>query len=550
MSNIDLNNLPKEKFVLVNENKKLHDKELVTKPVGFFKDAMHRFAKNKGSIVAAIVIGILILFSIIAPIISPYTVSYSDDRYKYRLPKLFNSEKIDFLDGAKNVDTNFVTFIEHYSKGVETGYNAIKRQSYTYNPKTDKYHYRLDTYNAVGTVFMSSMSRSEYYAIQNYQDKSGIQIIYPITDVNKRPKNQKNVDNANIWYETEPDKNQSEDDSESSEVKSTNDVPVNYTKNEDGSFTLTNIYKEYSTPVLSATSAFTNSARVKIENKDGGYAIKVLVKEGAKFGGEDLKEDQVLGYLSIQVENGTKNGTFFVDTLDKAQKFEYDNAYHTFKTTIGGHTNPEDDGVYFFGLPFEQGSSVTLLKETELKDLTNLSQDELKTSYVPMSLYEDNNIVDNFELNKEYLFAINRDRPQTNKFFVGDVLAGDLRVVSSKPVSFKFEETDGGYRIKTTSGKFSNYLKVSIQNDKCVFEKIATSDKEQSSVWTYDNTTGYLKTYLGGHSDSTLDKEYILGFDSDVAEAKDMIAKMCVKEDFNDKVFPLLLATSTSFDLV
>ena len=38
--------LSKEKFVLVNENKKLRDKELVTKPIGFFRDAMNRFAKN------------------------------------------------------------------------------------------------------------------------------------------------------------------------------------------------------------------------------------------------------------------------------------------------------------------------------------------------------------------------------------------------------------------------------------------------------------------------------------------------------------------------
>ena len=89
--NNNIPNLPKEKFVLVNENKKLHDKELVTKPVGFFKDAMYRFARNKGSIVAAIVIGVLVLFAIIAPIISPYTVAYNDINYAYCLPKLFNS---------------------------------------------------------------------------------------------------------------------------------------------------------------------------------------------------------------------------------------------------------------------------------------------------------------------------------------------------------------------------------------------------------------------------------------------------------------------------
>ena len=36
MADEELRNIPKEKFALVNENKKLRDKELVTKPVGFF----------------------------------------------------------------------------------------------------------------------------------------------------------------------------------------------------------------------------------------------------------------------------------------------------------------------------------------------------------------------------------------------------------------------------------------------------------------------------------------------------------------------------------
>ena len=111
MKNTDYNNIPKEKFVLVNENKKLHDKELVTKPIGFFKDAMYRFAKNKGSIVGAIVIGILVLYALIIPIFSRYTVSYNDVYYAFVLPKVFNSEKFDFLDGCKKQTTNLTTFI-------------------------------------------------------------------------------------------------------------------------------------------------------------------------------------------------------------------------------------------------------------------------------------------------------------------------------------------------------------------------------------------------------------------------------------------------------
>ena len=48
-----------EKFVFHTTEGKLHDKKLETKPVTYFQDAMKRFAKNKASIVAFIVIAII-----------------------------------------------------------------------------------------------------------------------------------------------------------------------------------------------------------------------------------------------------------------------------------------------------------------------------------------------------------------------------------------------------------------------------------------------------------------------------------------------------------
>lgn len=533
----NLNNLPKEKFVLVNEDKKLHDKELVTKPIGFFKDAMHRFAKNKGSIVAAIVIGILVLFAIIAPIASPYTVSYNDSYYNYLLPKLFNSEKFDFLDGAKNVDTNFVTFVEHYSKGAETGLNAIKRQSYTYSEKSDKYHYRLDTYNAVGTVFMKSISKKDYFDIQRYQDEKNVQIIYPITDVTKRPKNQKNVDNANIWYETEPDEN------------SSNDIPINYSFEEDGTLKLTNIYKKYEAPALNAATAVNNAARVKIEAKDDGYAILVIAKANASYGGEILKEDQVLGYLSIEVENGTNNATSINASKDKAAKFEYDVTHHTFRTFISGHTDPADDGYYSYVLPYVQGSNVELLKESELD---GVNPETHNPNYIPSSLYENDTIVDAFELNKEYILAINRDKSKTTNYLAGSILDGKFRVAETNAASFTFEEASGGYRMITKNGKFNYYVTINVDGNKHTFDRISTTAEnaaDKAAVWVYDNAVGTLKTFVGGHTDASLDKDYYLGFDSSI-DASAMAGGLYDASELNDKVFPLKVASTADFDLV
>ena len=42
--------LDKSKFTLVQMDTVLHDQKFETKPVGFFKDAMQRFKKNKSSV--------------------------------------------------------------------------------------------------------------------------------------------------------------------------------------------------------------------------------------------------------------------------------------------------------------------------------------------------------------------------------------------------------------------------------------------------------------------------------------------------------------------
>ena len=493
MDEKQLRELPKEKFVLVNENKKLHDKELVTKPVGYFKDAMYRFAKNKGSIVAAGVIGLLVLFAIIAPIISPYKVAYNDINYAYCLPKLFNSEKIDFLDGAKNVDTNFVTFVENYSKGLETGHNAIKRQEYTYNAETDKYHYRLDTYQNVGMVFKGSISHSEYNAIQEYQDKANIQIIYPITEVAKRPENQKNLTNANIWYETinDPD--------------SSNDIPVNYSFDENGNLVLSNIYQKYTVPVMNSTTSSENSIRAVLEDKDGGYAIKYIVKPGATYSGKKVESDTPIGYLSAQFKNDVDRAEL-VDSISEASKFVYDATYHTFKVEISGHEDAALDGEYFFGLPAVQGSSANLVKASKLGD----------GDYIPFSFYEGEVMVDTPVVNKEYAFSANRIENSTTNYYLSYYINNSYPVKTTNAAKLSFTSSGTGYKVGVLSsdGKRYDYLNAVASGNENVLNKVASSKIDDACVWELDNTSSYLKTNIVGHTDASLDKDYVLAFDS------------------------------------
>ena len=104
-------------FTFANKDKHLHDKELVTKPKSYFRDAFDRFAKNKGSIFATIVIGILVLYAIIAPIFSQYTVAFRDDRYSAALPKNPLFAETNFWDGCNNKEMNYRDFIYYYGIG-------------------------------------------------------------------------------------------------------------------------------------------------------------------------------------------------------------------------------------------------------------------------------------------------------------------------------------------------------------------------------------------------------------------------------------------------
>ena len=67
--------VPKDKFRFVPMEGRTHDKKLETKPVGYFRDAMNRFRKNKGSVAAAWIILLLVLYAILIPIFceTPYS---------------------------------------------------------------------------------------------------------------------------------------------------------------------------------------------------------------------------------------------------------------------------------------------------------------------------------------------------------------------------------------------------------------------------------------------------------------------------------------------
>ena len=119
IDDFDLVNLPdacrdpeitQEDFVL-KKNTESHEQSFQTKPTTFFKDSLKRFKKNKSSVVATYILGILILLAIIVPLVSPYDVKkgMGDTAYYNLEPKLFDNAN-GFWDGTVKV----------YNKPVDT----------------------------------------------------------------------------------------------------------------------------------------------------------------------------------------------------------------------------------------------------------------------------------------------------------------------------------------------------------------------------------------------------------------------------------------------
>lgn len=87
-------------FDLVQENIKITDKKLDSKPTTFFKDALRRFRKNKSSVVGAIILAILIVLAIFVPLLSTSNITNVRSQEKFLAPKLFEAGT-GFWDGTR-----------------------------------------------------------------------------------------------------------------------------------------------------------------------------------------------------------------------------------------------------------------------------------------------------------------------------------------------------------------------------------------------------------------------------------------------------------------
>jgi oligopeptide transport system permease protein len=183
--------IPAEMFEPVNRDRVLSDQKIQTKPIGFLRDAFRRFVKNKGSVVAAVVIIFLLLFAIIAPFCTPYKMDEAFGYYKQTRPKVsfMNNTGTGFWDGTYVKDQPFQDYINYNAIAMGTMYDGVNDPEFDwdavvnneYNPikkvlkeytKTislngtetvqNRYEYRIDSYYEIGFVQVDGLTMDQY----------------------------------------------------------------------------------------------------------------------------------------------------------------------------------------------------------------------------------------------------------------------------------------------------------------------------------------------------------------------------------------------------
>lgn len=199
----NIKNIPTEKFKFANRTEKIHDLKFDTKPVSSLTDAFRRFRKNKSSVVAAMIILFLLLYSIIVPLFceTNYSRALTDTDYLYYTKLLPKSQNLQWLgwDGCKDLVINEGTYNMYRAIGEETGLDPIAEVNKTWTDGGKPYYdVSLDSYYQLGMRY-ETVTPEVYKDIQDWQIEHKIQVIFPAVDTSSFTVGSFALD-ANKWY--------------------------------------------------------------------------------------------------------------------------------------------------------------------------------------------------------------------------------------------------------------------------------------------------------------------------------------------------------------
>lgn len=140
--------LTDEDFQLVQMDTDIKDEKFEGKPIGFFKDAMIRFRRNKASLISFFMIAFILFMAAFGPMMNKYTYRQQNTSWGLLPPKMQGIEKLGIFDGTKVIETTEKSVKTRY-KDVIVGepynehYKTIRGKEYKYyDVKIDVYKFK------------------------------------------------------------------------------------------------------------------------------------------------------------------------------------------------------------------------------------------------------------------------------------------------------------------------------------------------------------------------------------------------------------------------
>ena len=253
--------IPASKFRFVNEGERISDKKFDDKPIGYFRDALRRFCKSRASVIAFFIIVAIVLFSLITPLVSTMETTFMDPYYQKMGPRNLTLRDIGIMTGTVNRDVREQALMlqlavgvgaEHYQFGeYDPNYTLEESLTSYYQPvreigedETVLQHGKetrlftdtaIDTYLEVGFIY-KSVTQREYQKILDWQNETGLQVLYPLIENNEYTPD---ATNANYWYKMDSRFNPLKTDEMGNATKMSYKPGLvledNYKRNEDGS---------------------------------------------------------------------------------------------------------------------------------------------------------------------------------------------------------------------------------------------------------------------------------------------------------------------------
>lgn len=149
--------IPKEKFQFVQKDEKIFDKKFETKPIGYFKDAMTRFAKNRTNVYATIIMFTLILLSILVPITTDKRYAGEAHEQRFLPPRVPYVENLGFMDGMVDIEAQRVDL------------STIDEETGLGLPSNDEFNHDFIDMSTLEN-YSESCSSSQEYCLGGYND--------------------------------------------------------------------------------------------------------------------------------------------------------------------------------------------------------------------------------------------------------------------------------------------------------------------------------------------------------------------------------------------